>query len=133
MHPTADTTDFMFGIGSGRRVMPGVSPLRLLSAQANKADAGMKAMGMQITSVHLIYLRPRGMLISKRHYSDWREIQDEYECYMSSLGPFSEDELVDFLSGEYGADDAGWGFSRAEVRAFMESEAEVLAAREGKR
>ena len=81
--------------------------------------------------VHLIYLRAGGMILSKRAYSDWREIQDEYECYMTSLGPLSEDELVDFLACQYGADEAGWGFSRAEVRAFMESDAEVLAARAG--
>lgn len=79
--------------------------------------------------LHLIYLRPEGMLVSKKRYADWREIQDEYEDYMTSLGPFSGEELEDFLTGQYGPDDAGWGFSRAEVRAFMSSDAEVLAAR----
>ena len=87
-------------------------------------------MSSQDQLVHLIYLRPGGMLVSKKRYSGWREIQDEYEYYMTSLGPFSEDGLLEFLAGEYGADAARWGFSSAEVRAFMESDAEVLEARE---
>lgn len=71
------------------------------------------------------------MLLSKKHYSSWREIQDEYESYMTSVGPFSEEELVDFLSEEYGCDDAKWGFSREEVRGFMKSDAAVSDVRRG--
>lgn len=69
------------------------------------------------------------MLLSKQQYSDWREIQDEYEEYVTSLGPFTEEELVDFLSEEYGRDDAKWGFTREEVGGFMRSDAVVLEAR----
>jgi hypothetical protein len=79
--------------------------------------------------VHLIYLRPDGMLLSKKHYSDWREIHDEYGAYMTSLGPFTEEGLADFLAQQYGEDDARWGFTRDEVRAFMESASTVLEAR----
>lgn len=71
------------------------------------------------------------MILSKKHYSDWREIQDEYGAYMTSLGPFTEEGLADFLAGEYGQDVARWGFTREEVRAFMESDATVLEARRG--
>ena len=80
--------------------------------------------------LHLIYLRPGGMLVSKKRYSGWRAIQDDYEYYLTSLGPFSEDGLLEFLAGEYGADAARWGLSSAEVRAFMESDAEVLESRD---
>lgn len=88
-------------------------------------------MSQRTSSVYLIYLRPGGMLLSKKQYSDWREIQDEYESYMTSLGPFSVDELVEFLSEEYGSDHSEWGFSEEEIRRFMESDATVLEAREG--
>lgn len=88
-------------------------------------------MSQRTTPVHLIYLRPGGMLLSKRQYSDWREIQDEYESYLTSVGPFSVVELAEFLSEEYGSDDSRWGFSREEIRGFVESNATVLEAREG--
>lgn len=69
------------------------------------------------------------MLLSRKHYSDWREIQDEYGDYMTSLGPFTEEGLADFLAAQYGQDDAQWGFTREEVRVFMKSDATVLVAR----
>lgn len=94
-----------------------------------KADFDAKVMSRQTPLVHLIYLRPEGMLLSKKRYTGWREIQDEYADYMTSLGPFSEEGLLDFLAEEYGRDDAGWEFSREEVRGFMESEATVLEGR----
>ncbi|HWS56784.1 MAG TPA: type II CAAX endopeptidase family protein [Pyrinomonadaceae bacterium] len=77
--------------------------------------------------VHLVYLRPDGVLLSKKNYSDWREAQDDHGGYMTSLGPFGEDELVEFLKGEYG-DEAGWPFSREEIRRFMESRETTLRA-----
>lgn len=83
----------------------------------------------QDSHVHLIYLRPGGMVLSKRTYSGWREIQAEYEDYMTSLGPFSEEELLDFLAAEYGDDEARWGFSSARIREFMRSDAAALESR----
>ena len=41
------------------------------------------------------------MLISKKAYEDWREIQADYEPYMASLGPWPLDELVNYLTAEY--------------------------------
>jgi len=69
------------------------------------------------------------MLLSRKRYSDWREIQDEYESYMTSVGPFSLEELLSFLSEQYGNDEEKWGFSGEEIRSFMESDRVVLAAR----
>ena len=79
--------------------------------------------------VYLIYLRPDGMLLSRKHYSDWHEIQDEYENYMTSVGPFSMDELVMFLSEQYGTDEGNWGFTQEEIQRFLESDTLVLEAR----
>lgn len=88
-------------------------------------------MSHQTSRVYLIYLKPDRMLLSRKQYSDWREIQDEFESYLTSVGAFSLDELVNFLSEEYGTDEGKWGFTREEIRSFMESDAIVLEARGG--
>ncbi|HEY9282831.1 MAG TPA: hypothetical protein VIP46_05205 [Pyrinomonadaceae bacterium] len=77
---------------------------------------------------HLIYLRSGRVIISRKRYADWREIQDEYEDYMTSLGPFSEDGLLEFLSNAYG-DESRWFFTAHEIRVFMNSNAAVLKSR----
>lgn len=77
---------------------------------------------------HLIYLRSGAMIVSRRPYAGWREIQDEYEDYMTSLGPFSEEGLREFLSDEYG-DESRWGFTARELRDFANSSAVVLRSR----
>lgn len=51
--------------------------------------------------LRIIYLRDETVLVSKRAYRDWREIQDLYDQYMASLGPWPVDEVVDFLNDEY--------------------------------
>jgi hypothetical protein len=84
---------------------------------------------MQDISVHVIYLRPDGLVISKKPYSDWREIQDEYADFMTSLGPYTEDGLLDFFEQQYGDDDARWAFSRECMREFMASDETLLEAR----
>jgi hypothetical protein len=93
---------------------------------ARSGQNGAKAMRRQDTSVHVIYLRPDGMLLSKKPYANWREIQDEYDDYMTSLGPFAEEDLLGFFSEEYGGDDARWAFSRERIRGFLRSDATVL-------
>ena len=77
---------------------------------------------------HLIYLRSGAMIVSRRRYADWREIQDEYEDYMTSLGPFSEEELNGFLSNQYG-DESRRGFTAREIRDFANSGRVVLKSR----
>ncbi|KAB7679407.1 hypothetical protein GBN23_06940 [Plesiomonas shigelloides] len=52
---------------------------------------------MQITIIHL----EDGMLISKENYESWREIQDEYETYKASLGPWEVEETIEYLGDEY--------------------------------
>ena len=76
--------------------------------------------------VHLVYLRPEGMLLTKKHAADWRVLQDEHTDVMTSVGPFDEGGLVEFLSGEYGPDEGRWGFTREQIRTFMSSDETVL-------
>lgn len=60
-------------------------------------DGGMNTPYMKL---HLIYLETR-MLLSKKHYESWREIQDEYPDYKTSLGPWNIEESIEFLAEEY--------------------------------
>lgn len=50
--------------------------------------------------LHLIYLE-RALLLSKKPYSDWREIQAEYFDYKTSLSFGGVEEVLGFLKDEY--------------------------------
>lgn len=63
------------------------------------------------------------MLLSKRAHASWLEIQDEYEDTMTSLGPWTAKEVIEFLREEYPGDVP---FTPEEVRAFEAGDAEVL-------
>ncbi len=39
--------------------------------------------------------------LSKKRYGSWREIQDEYADYKTSLGPWEDEEVIEFLVDEY--------------------------------
>ena len=52
------------------------------------------------TSLHIIYTKAE-MLLSRRTYGSWREIQGEYTAYKASLGPWPADEVVEYLADEY--------------------------------
>lgn len=66
------------------------------------------------------------MLISKKRYDNWREIQDEYDAYMTSFGPWNQDALIEFFEVDWGNDETRWPFTRVEIKAFMDSDEEVL-------
>jgi isopentenyldiphosphate isomerase len=52
--------------------------------------------------LHIIYT-DNEVLLSKKSYVSWREIQDEFDDYKASLGPWGEDEVVQYLAEEYPA------------------------------
>ena len=41
------------------------------------------------------------VLISRKPYASWREIQDEYNDYMASLGPWDKRTVASWLDEEY--------------------------------
>ena len=41
------------------------------------------------------------LLVSKKSYSSWREIQDEYDDYKASLGPWDAKTVSSWLNEEY--------------------------------
>ena len=70
----------------------------------------------------LVYLR-NAVLLSKRAYSDWREAQDQFFDFKTSLGPYNVDELFDVLDAEY----PEGMFVRDQVEAFVASDAELMS------
>ena len=74
--------------------------------------------------LHIIYLESR-MLISKKRYAGWRQIQDEFADYKASLGPWPVAEVLDFLRTEYAPH---CPFSREQIEIFLLSDDETIAA-----
>mmetsp|Transcript_21530 Transcript_21530/g.29982 ORF Transcript_21530/g.29982 Transcript_21530/m.29982 type:complete len:81 (+) Transcript_21530:98-340(+) len=50
---------------------------------------------------NLIFLRSDKMLLSRKQYSDWREIQDEYDDYMASLDFETLADVQDYIIMDY--------------------------------
>lgn len=76
---------------------------------------------MNDATAHLIYLRPGPLILSKKPYADWREIQAEYDDYIASLGPWPEADIIEHFALDYGADDALWPFPKSAIVRFMRS------------
>lgn len=51
--------------------------------------------------LHIIYLRTGEVLVSRQPYESWQEIQAAYPEFMTSLGPWAEEAVVDYLDAEY--------------------------------
>ncbi|MEW5926569.1 MAG: hypothetical protein AB1941_03730 [Gemmatimonadota bacterium] len=77
-------------------------------------------------TLHVIYLRSGPVLLSRKPYGDWREMQDEWDDYMTSLGPWTAGEVVEFFREDSG-NEARWPFSAEAVRAFVESDRAVMS------
>jgi hypothetical protein len=50
--------------------------------------------------LHIIYT-VGSMLLSRKAYASWREIQAEYPDYKTSLGPWSVEQVVEYLQSDY--------------------------------
>ncbi|MCX6119090.1 MAG: hypothetical protein NT027_16255 [Proteobacteria bacterium] len=51
-------------------------------------------------TLHIIFTNEI-VILSKKGYRNWREIQDEFESYKASLGPWTEKETIEWLCTEY--------------------------------
>ena len=87
-----------------------------LSGRSDKMDR-MKAT--------LIYLDD-GVLISKKLYLDWKEVQKEYwENYKTSLPPMTCEELIMFFRDDFG-EETHWPFSKGAMIHFFEGNLESM-------
>jgi hypothetical protein len=73
--------------------------------------------------LHIVYLESR-MLISKKPYAGWRQIQDDFADYKTSLGPWTVTAVLDFLRTEY---PSHCPFSREQIETFLLSKDETIA------
>lgn len=79
-------------------------------------------------TLYLIYLE-NGLLLSKKHYDSWQQIQDEYETYKASLGPWSAYEVIEFFQDDYGVDEREWPFSQQQIKSFVHSDQQVITGK----
>ena len=74
---------------------------------------------------HIVYCESR-MLLDRGDYASWRDIQDAYPDYKTSLGPWSEAEIVGFLEDDWGPDDSRWPFTRRAIAEYFRSGERLL-------
>ncbi len=72
-------------------------------------------------TAHLVYLRTGPVVLTREPFAHWREIQDRYDDYMTSLGPYTEQDVIEFFEQDF-SDEARWPFSRERLRAFFASD-----------
>jgi hypothetical protein len=73
--------------------------------------------------LHIIYLESK-MLLSRKQYPGWRQIQEEFPDYKTSLGPWPVSEVLDFLRAEYPISQP---FTREQIERFLASDEESIA------
>ena len=83
-------------------------------------------MSIRQGDIYIIFLRNNGIILSKKKYIDWREIQDEYEDYMTSLGPWTPEAVTSFYELDFDDDDNNWPFSREQILTFTESDDVII-------
>lgn len=70
------------------------------------------------TKATIIYL-DNGMLISKKEYANWLEIQEEYyENYKTSLLPMTCNEIITFFEEDF-KEEKNWPFSKICILEFF--------------
>jgi hypothetical protein len=72
-------------------------------------------------TAHVVFLRSSRLLLVKRPDADWRQLQDDYTDYMTSLGPWTAFEIALYFSDDYGDDDSKWPFSKWVIADFFSS------------
>jgi len=83
------------------------------------------SMNQVIPVAYVIYLRGGLLVLSKVGYHLWQDIQDDYEYYMTSLGPWASNQILSYFGTEY-YDESSWVFSRHQICEFMESKEHIL-------
>lgn len=63
-------------------------------------DLGVRIKMAQRMELHIIYTETE-MLLSKKRFSSWHEIQDQYADFRASLGPWEHKAVIEYLADEY--------------------------------
>jgi len=66
------------------------------------------------------------VLLSKKHYSSWQEIQtDYYENFKTSFPAMTCEEIISYFADDFGHEDC-WPFSHKEITEFFAGEEAVI-------
>lgn len=66
------------------------------------------------------------MILSKKNYSDWREVQEEYyDKYKTNLSPMTYEEVIQFFKEDF-KEEENWPFSRNDIEEFFNSDDLVI-------
>lgn len=76
------------------------------------------------TKIHYIILKDT-ILLSKKNYSDWKEIQNDFDEYKASLGPYNKEDLIDYLRLDF-KDENEFPISLQRIESFFNSDEYLL-------
>ncbi len=98
-----------------------------LSSYRNKV---LGLVAEKVNDAYIIFLRNGLLVLSKVRYRDWLQIQDEYDEYATSLGPWKISDIIAFFENEY-KEERNWAFSRNRIQSFMNSDENIMASDDG--
>lgn len=80
-----------------------------------------------IKEATIIYLED-GMILSKKTYSNWMEVQEEYyDKYKANLSPMTCEEVIKFFEEDF-KEEKNWPFSRDDIIEFFNSKELVMCS-----
>lgn len=79
---------------------------------------------------YVLFLRSGRLLLVKHSEGDWRALQEAYSDHMTSLGPWTDDEIASYFADGYTDDDSRWQFSRQAIQEFFASPGNVALSTE---
>ena len=78
----------------------------------------------------LIYLRSGDIILTKKPYCHWREVEAEYTDYLTNLSALTYEELTDFFANDFKGEE-NWPISKQDLLDFFESDEETARYTEG--
>ena len=80
--------------------------------------------------IYYIVLRSSSgsVVLTKKQYSDWKEVQNDYSNYATSLGPWSKEDLISYLKDDFKSEE-DWTFSKKEIEDFFASDEQILTSK----
>lgn len=78
----------------------------------------------RLQTAHIVFLQSGGALLVRDAMSTWHTLQNQIAGFMTSLGPWTSDDIVNWLAEEYGADDATWPWRRDAIASFLLTDAD---------
>ncbi len=80
-----------------------------------------------IKEATIIYLDD-GMILSKKTYSNWMEVQEEYyDKYKANLSPMTCEEVIKFFEEDF-KEEENWPFSKDDIIEFFNSKELVMCS-----